>query len=202
MSMTRSADSALDAEGALTSGPRRSSAPVGISGHLTVPRRPGPPPRCERSVSQPVALWVDCALTHSFPGTGGQVAAAGCLTGWVAPGGAGAGSAACLRAPCANSYVTEVSGRPCAERGWWGFAGLLLLAVVVAMAGCSTAAWGRPVRAAGGDLGWMRDDIAQGADPSDRHRVVASPLTGTDLTAGLAVPAASVVSRAVFIAGR
>jgi len=34
------------------------------------------------------------------------------------------------------------------------------------------------------------------------HRVVASPLTGTDLTAGLAVPAASVVSRAVFIAGR
>jgi len=51
----------------------------------------------------------------------------------------------------------------------------------------------------------MRDDIAQGADhadPSDRHRVVASPLTGTDLTAGLAVPAAPVLSRAVFIAER
>ncbi len=109
---------------------------------------------------------------------------------------------------CARPAPTRTSPKFLAvlhRAGWGGFAGLLLLAVVVAMAGCSTAAWGRPVQAAGGDLGWMRDDIAQGADhadPSDRHRVVASPLTGTDLTAGMAVPAAPVVSRAVFIAGR
>jgi hypothetical protein len=58
-----------------------------------------------------------------------------------------------LRAVCADSYVTEGSGRPW-PAVWRGTAGLLMLAVVVAMAGgSSTAAWGRPVRAAGGDLG-------------------------------------------------
>ena len=125
--------------------------------------------------------------------------------GGLRPEGAGAGSAACLRAPCANSYVTEVFGRPCAERGWWGFAGLLLLAVVVAMAGCSSTAalgGGRSGRLAATWAGG-RDVIAQGADPSDvtcwcRTRQPPARL----LTAGLAVPAASVVSRAVFIAGR
>jgi len=205
MSMTRSADSALDAEGALTTGPRRSSAPVGISGHLTVPRRPGPPPRCERSVSQPVALWVDCALTHSFPGTGGQVAAAGCLTGWLGCAGGCGCWISSLPARALRQLVRHRGCRPSLRRA--GVVGLRWSAVAGRGGGhgglvidCSLRSGrsGRPAATwAGG-----RDDTAQGADPSDRHRVVASPLTGTDLTAGLAVPAASVVSRAVFIAGR
>ena len=61
MSMTSSAGSALEAEGALTAGPHRSSAPVAISGQPTLPRRPGPPLRCERTADR----WLGQRLTGS-----------------------------------------------------------------------------------------------------------------------------------------
>jgi len=69
---------------------------------------------------------------------------------------------------CTDLSVTEgcrLSLHERCARGT-GTAGLVILAVVVAGRHRPQPAQ-RPVRAAGGDLGWRRVDIGQGADPSD-----------------------------------